>query len=165
MKISRESKAGVIVIIAILAFWWLFQFLKGDDKSTYTYYVKYDNVNGLEKSESVMINGLKVGTVESITPIPTKNHNIAFVVALRINKNYTFSKNSIAQINSNFMSGAVINLVLAKDNAVAKSGDTLKGVVNAGIVRQLDGIVNDSARTINVNIIIKSGDTLKGVIK
>ena len=151
MKISRELKAGAIVIIAILAFWWLFQFLKGHNifSREDIYYVKYNNVDGLEKSKSVIINGLKVGMVESIIPIPTKNNNLTFVVALRINKNFEFSKNSIAQINSDFMSGAVVDLILAEDNTVAKPGDTLKGAINAGVVGQLVSDVEPLKNNLN----------------
>jgi phospholipid/cholesterol/gamma-HCH transport system substrate-binding protein len=73
--------------------------------------------------------------VESITPVPTKNKNISFIVALKVNEDYKFSKNTIAQIINGFMNGAEINLVLAEDNAeTAKSGDTLKGEVVLGLM-------------------------------
>jgi len=161
VKISRELKAGAIVIIAILAFWWLFQFLKGYNifSREDTYYVKYNNVEGLEKSKSVKINGLRVGMVESIISVPTKNNNLTFVVALRIDKDYEFSKNSIAQISSEFMGGSAINLILAEDNAIAKPGDTLKGVINAGLVGQLVSDVEPLKNNLN-SVLVRLDSTL-----
>lgn len=137
MKISKEVQAGIIVIVSLLAFWWLFQFLKGKNlfSDQNIYYVKYDNVEGLSKSRNVNINGLKVGMVESITPIPAGNKNISFIVELKIDKAYSFSKNTIAQISTGFMNGSEINLALAEDNAaIAKSGDTLKGVIQPSLI-------------------------------
>ncbi|MDR1876525.1 MAG: MlaD family protein, partial [Flavobacteriaceae bacterium] len=132
MKVRKEFKAGIIVIITLLGFWWLFQFLKGKDLFSHqsVYYVKYDKVEGLSKSKNVNINGLRVGMVESIVPIPTKDKNVTCVVALTVDENFKFSKNTVAEIVSGLMNGAEINLALAEDNAeTAKPGDTLKGIV------------------------------------
>jgi phospholipid/cholesterol/gamma-HCH transport system substrate-binding protein len=162
VKISRELKAGIIVIVSVLGFWWLFQFLKGHNLFSRDdfYYVKYGNVDGLEKSKSVMINGLKVGMIESITPVQTQNKNLSFIVELRINKDYTFSKNSVAQINSEFMGGSFVKLILAEDNAAAaQSGDTLKGVVNTGIVGQLMSDVEPMKNNLNA-VLVRLDSTL-----
>jgi phospholipid/cholesterol/gamma-HCH transport system substrate-binding protein len=137
VKIRKEFKAGIIVIVTILGFWWLFQFLKGKDlfSNQSIYYVKYNKVDGLFTSKSVSINGLRVGMVESITPVLTKSNNVSFVVGLKINEEFKFSKNSVAQIVNSLMSGAEINLALAEDNAeTAKPGDTLKGIVVPGVM-------------------------------
>ena len=68
MKITREIKTAVLVIASILLFIWGYSFLKGKDLlSDYqTFYVKYDNVEGLINSAPVTINGLVVGKVHSI---------------------------------------------------------------------------------------------------
>ena len=116
---------------------WLFKFLKAQNIFTNqnTYYIKYNKVEGLSKSKNVNINGLKVGMVESITPVPTKTKNISFIVSINVDKDYKFSKNSVAQIVTSFMNGAEINLVLAEDQAeIAKSGDTLKGSLVPGLM-------------------------------
>jgi phospholipid/cholesterol/gamma-HCH transport system substrate-binding protein len=137
VKARKEFIAGIIVIITLLTFWWLFKFLKAQNVFTNqnTYYVKYDKVEGLSKSKNVNINGLKVGMVESIIPVPTKTKNISFIVAINVDQDYKFSKNSVAQIVTSFMNGAEINLVLAEDQAeIAKSGDTLKGSLLPGIM-------------------------------
>ena len=82
MKISKEIKAGLIALIAIIGFVLLYQFMKG--KSLFTtddvYYAKYDNVEGLEASSPVSLNGLKVGQVDKIIPITDKSGKIHFVI-------------------------------------------------------------------------------------
>ena len=68
MKITKEIKTAILVIAAILLFIWGYSFLKGRDLLTSyrTFYVQYDNVEGLIASAPVTINGLTVGKVNSI---------------------------------------------------------------------------------------------------
>lgn len=84
MKFSKELKAGLIALLAIVGFVVLFQFMKG--RSLFTtdniFYAKYDNVEGLAQSAPVSINGLKVGQVDRIIPITAKDGKISFVVKL-----------------------------------------------------------------------------------
>ncbi|MGM5630658.1 MlaD family protein [Apibacter raozihei] len=167
MKIRKEFKAGIIVIISLLSFWWLFQFLKGRDvfSSQDSYYVKFNKVEGLSKSKNVSINGLKVGMVESITPIPTKNNNVSFLVELRVQKEFKFSKNSVAQIVTSLMNGAEINLLLAEDNAeIAKSGDTLKGMILPGIMDLAGSELKPLSNNAN-NVLMRLDSTLAATNK
>ncbi len=57
MKLSREIKTAILVISAILLFIWGYSFLKGRDLFTNykTFYVEYDNVEGLTMSSPVTI--------------------------------------------------------------------------------------------------------------
>ena len=68
MKITREIKTAILVIASILLFIWGYSFLKGRDLLTdyKTFYVQYDNVEGLVNSAPVTINGLTVGKVSGI---------------------------------------------------------------------------------------------------
>ena len=65
---SREFKVGLIALIAGVLLYYGFNFLKGNDffSPTNKYYVLYDNVDGLNKSNPVIINGLAVGRVSKI---------------------------------------------------------------------------------------------------
>ena len=69
MKITREIKTAILVIASILLFIWGYSFLKGRDLLTNykTFYVQYDNVEGLVSSAPVNINGLIDGKVSGIT--------------------------------------------------------------------------------------------------
>ena len=69
MKITREIKTAILVIASILLFIWGYSFLKGRDLFTNykTFYVEYENVEGLATSAAVTLNGLAIGKVNSIT--------------------------------------------------------------------------------------------------
>lgn len=130
MKFSKEAKAGAIAIFAIVSFVLFFQFLKG--KNVFTtdnfFYVEYDNVEGLEASNAVVINGLKVGLVDEIAPMNKKDGRIAFVVKISVDDQYSFSKNSVVEIfEPSLMGGKQLKINLVYDNTLAKDGDTLRG--------------------------------------
>lgn len=155
MKYSKEIKAGLIAILAIVGFVFLFQFMKG--KSFFTtdniYYAKFDNVEGLEQSNPVSINGLKVGQVDKIIPKTGKDGKLHFVVKLLIDKAYNFSKNSTAEIfEPGLMSGKEMRVNLIYDNApLAKDGDTLKGAFQISLMSNLSsqvGPVKDQLQSV-----------------
>ena len=130
MKFSKELKAGLIAILAIVGFVILFQFMKGKNlfSTDDMYYVKYENVAGLAKSNPVSINGLKVGQVDDITPITLPNGKIYFVVKISMDDGFKFSKKSQVEIfEPGLMSGTELRINLAYGQPVAKDGDTLSG--------------------------------------
>ena len=128
MKISKEIKAGLIALISIVGFVLLYQFMKG--KSVFTtediYYAKYDNVEGLEASSPVSINGLKVGQVDKIIPITDKNGKIHFVVKVVVDDDFRVPKGSTIEIfEPGLMSGKQVRINLVYGGTLAKDGDTL----------------------------------------
>lgn len=130
MKFSREIKAGLIALLAIVGFVLLFQFMKG--KSLFTtdnvFYARYDNVEGLEQSSTVTINGLKVGQVDEIKPITDRSGKIHFVVKVTVDDAFQFSKKSTLEIfEPGLMSAKQIKINLAYGTPLAKDGDTLLG--------------------------------------
>lgn len=140
MKVSSELKTGLIAIVALGMFIWGFSYLKGEkllDNSRY-FYTEYDNVQGLESSGAVTINGLKVGNIDEIYFHPAKAGKL--VVRFSVDDPIKFSKNSIAQIYSpDFISGKAIKIVPDYSTNNVKSGDTLKGSIEPGIL----GVLND----------------------
>ena len=130
MNLSKEVKAGLIAIFAIVSFMLFFQFLKGKNvfSTDNFFFVKYDNVDGLEPSNAVTINGLKVGLVDQIIPIISKDGKISFVVKISVDDQYSFSKNSPVEIfEPSLMGGKQLKINLVYDNKIAKDGDTLGG--------------------------------------
>jgi phospholipid/cholesterol/gamma-HCH transport system substrate-binding protein len=144
VKFSKELKAGVIAILAIVGFVVLFQFMKG--RSLFTtdniFYAKYDNVEGLAQSSPVSINGLKVGQVDKIIPHTDKNGKIDFLVKITVDNSFEFSKNSTLEIfEPGLMSGKEMRVNLAYGGATAKDGDTLKGAFKLGTLGSLSSQV------------------------
>ena len=140
MNVSREIKTGVIVLIIIALSFWGFNFLKNRnlyDKSR-TFYAEYTNVQGLAPKSPITVNGLKVGNVSKITFHPKKRG--VLVAHLQLDNDIQFSVNSIAQIYSpDFISGKSLKINLAlDDDVIAKSGDTLIGEVDSGIMSMIN---------------------------
>lgn len=144
MKFSKEIKAGAIAVISIIGFVILFQFMKG--KSLFTtdniFYAKYDNVEGLEPSSRVSINGLKVGHVDKIIPITDKSGKIHFVLKVLVDDNFEFSKKSQIEIfEPGLMSGKQVRVNLAYGGEMAKDGDTLAGSYRESMMNNISSQV------------------------
>lgn len=162
MRITREIKTAVLVIASILLFIWGYSFLKGKDLlSDYqTFYVKYDNVEGLINSAPVTINGLVVGKVHSIK----LDKDWTSIVEMQIKGDYQITKNSLAEMYSpGPIGGKQISIVPnAKTNEIAVSGDFLTSSSKLGLTEvvgneikpikeKLDKVL-ESANTMLVNI-------------
>lgn len=144
MKFSKEIKAGAIAVISIIGFVILFQFMKG--KSLFTtdniFYAKYDNVEGLEPSSPVSINGLKVGHVDKIIPITDKSGRIHFVLKVLVDDAFEFSKKSQIEIfEPGLMSGKQVRVNLAYGGEMAKDGDTLAGSYRESMMNSISSQV------------------------
>ena len=134
MKITREIKTAILVIGSILLFIWGYSFLKGRNLlSDYkTFYVEYENVEGLAASAPVTINGLVVGKVSSIS---LQNTNGKLIAELQIKSDFPISKSSIIDIyEPGLIGGKQIQIIPNyNDKIMAKSGDTLRGGIKKGL--------------------------------
>lgn len=134
MKITREIKTAILVIASILLFIWGYSFLKGKDLFTdyRTFYVQYENVEGLAASAPVTINGLVVGKV---TKISIDNTTGKLIVELQIKNDFPISKSSLVAIyEPGLIGGKQIQIIPNyTDKVLAKSGDTLQGSVKKGL--------------------------------
>lgn len=135
MKISREVKTGILVLLGIILLYYGFNYLKGRDlfNTSVTLYTEYDNVEGLTPSTPVTINGLNVGKV---TNIGFKDDGSGkLLIKLIINSDFEFSKNSKAELyETGLIGGKAIAIIPVFDGSEnAKENDVLKGVVKPGL--------------------------------
>ena len=137
LKLTREIKTAVLVIVSILLFIWGYNFLKGKDlfDSRTKVYVIYDNVAGLVDSAPVTLNGLAIGKVNSINIQPDGK----LLVEMQITTDFPISKSSIAEIyDSGLVGGRQIAIKLNfQDKDYIKSGDYLKASSKLGITDAL----------------------------
>ncbi len=162
MKITREIKVAVLVILSIVLFYWGFVFLKGRnlfDNSNKLYAV-YDNVAGLVVSAPVTINGLNIGKVNTIEMLPDGKMKVELVIS---NEQIQIAKSSIAQIKDSGLIGgreiAIINNF--SDTNYVESGDTLKTSDKLGLTAELAnqiGPVKDKVEVLleNANKLIEN---------
>lgn len=133
MKISNETKIGALTAIAITLLILGFNFLKGKTffGKSHNLFAKYTNVQGLANSNPVMINGLQVGTVYSIT---TDKNMKEILVNMTLTKDVNIPKNSIAYIKSNPLGTTSIEIRLGDANEYLPKNDTIQTAASAGIM-------------------------------
>lgn len=135
MKLTREFKAGLIAVAAILLFIFGYSYLEGTNllKSTRFYYAVYDDVEGLGTSSPVTINGLQVGKVTNIRFLDETGD---IIVEMGIEKEFEFSKTSYVKIyGGDFIGGKSISIVPDfKNSEIAVSNDTLEGRTEEGLL-------------------------------
>ncbi len=149
MKLSKEVKTGILAIGAILLLIFGYSFLKGTnllDKNR-EFYVKYDNVEGLAQAAPVTINGLTVGKVQNITFANSKG---GLVVKFSVEKDFNFSKNSIVRIYSaGIIGGKSLGIFPQYDGVMAKSGDTLRGDIEDGMLTAVSKALGPLEKKVN----------------
>ena len=111
MQISKEFKIGLFSILTIALLYIGFNFLKGIDffSRTNHYYAMYHNIDGLQVSNSVIINGLVVGRVSSVSFLQNNENQI--LVELDINGDIVLDDSTKAfLISEGFLGGKAIEL-------------------------------------------------------
>ena len=133
MKISNETKIGVLTAVAITIMILGFNFLKGKTLfgTSHTLFAKYTDVQGLATSNPVMINGLQVGTVYNIT---TDKNMKVILVNMNLTKDVNIPVNSFATIKSNPLSTTNIEIKLGDATEYLPKNDTIKTAASAGIL-------------------------------
>lgn len=128
MKISREVKVGAVALVTIVAFIWLYNFLKGKDffKSTANYYSVFDKVGGLAESSPVEINGYKVGVVQSIEFLDETSGKL--LVVYSVTKDFKLPKNTVAEIVPvSIIAGMKVQFAYGSGPGYYSNGDTIPG--------------------------------------
>lgn len=158
MKISNETKVGVLAAIAITLLILGFNFLKGKKlfERKDILYAVFDKVDALNSSDAVKINGLPVGNVAEMEE---RDPNIsAIVVGLHITKKINIPKNSIAVIEGNPLGSSSINIILGTSTEFAQDGDTIQTNPASGILADLKGALGPTVTQVNGTL--KSLDSL-----
>jgi phospholipid/cholesterol/gamma-HCH transport system substrate-binding protein len=138
ISISREAKIGFFATVCLAAMFWGINFLKGKNifSPNHIYYAVFEQVDGLENTNPVLINGFKVGLVKNIKF--EEGNTGRFLVTLLVGKKYSIPKNTIAKmISTGIMGGKAIKLEVTKGNKYYSPGDTLPARIETGLIDQL----------------------------
>ncbi len=135
LKLSKEVKTGIIVLLAIAIIIFGYNYLKGNNLlgNQRTFYAVYDNVEGLFPASNVTLNGQPVGKVLEIELHEGTRSNL---VTFSINRDFEFSQSSTAKIyGGGILGGKSIALeVNYTDPVMAKNKDTLNASMEGGIM-------------------------------
>jgi phospholipid/cholesterol/gamma-HCH transport system substrate-binding protein len=133
MKISKEVKVGLFMVVAIVLLYLGFSFLKGIDffSSTKKYYAVYQNVDKLAESNQIYLNGYAVGRVRKISIQQSRNR---VIVEMNIDSKIVLTDSSMAVLNGELLGGRFIELVVGNSSNVLNARDTLRSEVAKGLM-------------------------------
>lgn len=140
MKFGKEIKAGIIALASIVGFVLMYQFTKGKSfwSSDNTYYVKYQDVQGLEPSTPVSINGIRVGQVDKIQPVSDPQKGFYSIVTLLVDDEFQFSDQTTAEIfKPDLMGKNEVKLNINYQGKTLKDGDYIQGKAASSMMNEL----------------------------
>lgn len=172
LKLSNETKVGILTVLGITLLVLGFNLLKGKSLFSHnkTIYAVYKQVNGLQPANAVQVNGLVVGSVTNLEVMGKDASRI--LVTITITKKIDLPRNSVARISSDLLGTKTVQLDLGNASEYLKSGDTLYAAVDGSItdavkeqlsplVKKLEGTLsNIDSVLISVNGILDT--TAKG---
>jgi len=157
LKLSREVKTAILVILGILFLIIGINYLKGINifEPKNEFYTEFD-YNGLTTSSPVTIKGNNVGKINEIKyDFESGKTRVSFT----IEKGLKFSKDSkIRMYELGLMGGNGMAVILAEGGELAKNGDFLASEVEEGLVKSLTS--NFSGLSSGLDTTLKSADSL-----
>ncbi len=138
MKLSSEAKLGLTLILSLFVLIWGINYLKSRNifSSKYNLVAFYEEVNGLEESAFITMNGFKIGSVSHIEF--DTGEEIPFTVQLELDKKYRLKKGSIAEIYSSDLLGTMALRIIASDgSSFYNDGDTIAGNIEYSMITSL----------------------------
>ncbi len=160
MKLSKEFKVGLFMVSGITLLYLGFNYLKGVDffSSNDKYYAIYSNVDGLNVSNPILINGFTVGRVSRIQLLQNKTDEV--LVELDINGEIVLGDSSVATLSSDFLGNKSISLSTGDISKPINKGDTLIALLDKGIADFLESaqpVANSLDATIKkINVILEN---------
>lgn len=142
MKVSNETKVGALAAIAITLLILGFNFLKGKTffSKNITYFVKFEDLQGLQNSNAVTINGMRVGSVYEIKS--DKNMREGILVTLNFNREVDIPDNSIARIKAIPLSAPEIIIKLGDSKKIIAPNGQIQSEASAGIMTEVMDKIN-----------------------
>lgn len=142
---SRNVKIGIAFLVSLVMIYFGVNFLKGVNvfKKQNTYISVFDNVNNLNVSSPVLVNGFQVGLVNSIHMM--ESNSLELAVEIRLDKGFKVKKGSKLEFNTDFLGGSSVNLLINPYSTEFLSpGDTIIGTRAVGL---MDGVARVIPKT------------------
>jgi phospholipid/cholesterol/gamma-HCH transport system substrate-binding protein len=139
MKISNETKIGLLTVIAITILILGYSYLRGNDvfSGSDKFYAIYNSVEGLSVSKPVLVNGFQIGRVSKMELQPDGRT----IVEFKVEPKYKVPNNTLAKLESADLLGSkVIVFEMGNSKVYAESEDTLKADVQGSLAESLQPI-------------------------
>jgi len=133
-RLSKEFKVGLLVVVSAAILYLGFKYLKGIQffSSEKTFYVIYNNVEGLSVSDPIKLSGISVGRVEKIDLMPGRENQV--LVKLMIDQRVQVNDSTTAFLaDDGLLGGKTIVLRMKKGKRILDGNDTLPAVIQRSI--------------------------------
>ncbi|WP_070137225.1 MlaD family protein [Crocinitomix algicola] len=144
MRVSKEFKVGLLVVLGLLLLFVGVNFLKGGPLfgKNREFYVNFGNSSGLQVSNEVQLNGLKVGQVLSVGLHPSYADTIQVKFSVDNEELLIPFGSKIELISSDILGTKALDLTLNNDYSSEltfyETGDTLKGTIAQSLEEQIN---------------------------
>lgn len=135
-KLSNEAKVAITIAAALIVAFFGFRFMNDipifrQSQQVVTY---FDKVDGLSAGSYIYVNGVKVGSVNSIDLVETDSVK----VTMNFNLDMEIPKNSVVRLESTgLLDDKVIMLQRGDSPEMVEYGDTIRGVYSGGMMETL----------------------------
>ena len=139
---TKEVQIALVAVVGVVILFFGMQFLKGLSifSSGNDYVVKFNDVTGLSASSPIYVNGVKVGTVQSLDYDPVRPDVI--LAAVEMDEELRLPQGTTAEIASDLLGNVRLELILGPVGApLLAEGDTLLGAMQSGLMGKAAGMV------------------------
>ncbi|KAA5534956.1 MCE family protein [Taibaiella lutea] len=161
-KPRNEIKIGLMVAITITLFILGINFLRGKGlfSSDQGFSTIYSDIQGLQESAEVRLNGLKIGQVDKIELQPDRRIKVHFL----LKKEIKVSKGSVVQLTAaDLISGTkILNLEMSNDPQILPENSFIQSKEAEGLLGNLGSQVSPVLETVTHTVV--SLDTLLNTI-
>lgn len=162
MKVSNETKVGILAAVGIAVLFIGFNYLKGINvfhKGT-DYSVEYTSSGGLNVGDPVIIDGFTVGRVKKVE---LQEDQSGVDVVLNFSEDVKIPEGSNAVIRGNLMGEKYIQLFLSSNSAIIPPGGNLVGQIEADLANTISAEFKPI--TDKVKTMLSSMDTAINVLR
>lgn len=139
MKITNETKVGILTAVGIAVLILGYSYLSGSDifSRENRFYAVYSSVDGLSVSKPVLVNGFQIGRVSDMKLRPDGRT----VVEFTIDHQYNVPSNTNAKlVSTDLLGGKAIKFEYGNSKVMAQNKDTLQSDIQGSLAESLQPI-------------------------
>ncbi|GAB3834807.1 MlaD family protein [Hymenobacter jeollabukensis] len=123
---SKEAKVALLAVVALVALFVGFRFLKGSNvfSSDRTFYTVYDNVDGLNDGAAVLLNGVAVGQVKKRELMPEQGNRVR--VSIEVRKDVEVGDSTLASLSGSLLGSKSVTLIQGRNTKIFTGGEELR---------------------------------------
>jgi len=136
-NLSKEFKVGLLTIVCGSILYAGFNFLKGIElfSNSHEYYVLYDNIDGLQESNPVVLSGMPVGRVRRIDIL--QGEKIQMLVTLDIDAQIKITDSCVAVLkDAGLLGGKSVELQISSKGKLLNHQDTIRSNSEMSLMAQ-----------------------------